>query len=100
MKRCFLLSLLVVLLAGCMPPMSHQPASRELVVPESPDVAYVRAIKATMAVGGAIQQQDRQLGLINAQVQRVVSLNVVITLEGTGTRVNVTGQVPPTHVLV
>ena len=101
MGKSLILGTLLLVCAGCVPPpIPHQPVRRELAVPESPDVAYVRAVKATMAVGGAIHQQDRQLRMINAQVQRVVTLNVLVTPEGSGARVNVTGQIPPTHALV
>jgi hypothetical protein len=98
-KRLMLLGIVAVALASCIPAIPHPRVSRELAVPEPPDVAYVRALKATMAVGGLIHQQDPQLHLIHAQVQGAVNLNVLITPQGTGSLVAVTHQVAPTHIV-
>jgi hypothetical protein len=99
MQRCLILLTLLLTLASCLPVTPHPRVSRELVVPEPPEVAYGRAIKATMAVGELIAQQDPQRYLINAQVQGAVTLNVVITPQGTGSVLEVAYQVAPTHVV-
>jgi hypothetical protein len=89
----------VLALGGCLPAITHPRVERTLDVPEAPSVAWPRAVKATMAVQGQIHQQDARLGMINASVQRGgVTLDVVITPQGSGSRIVVAHQVAPTHV--
>jgi hypothetical protein len=93
--------ILAILLGGCLPAINHPRVERALDVPEAPSVAWPRAVKATMAVQGQIHQQDAQLGMINASVQRGgVTLDVVITPQGSGSHIVVAHQVAPTHVSV
>ena len=96
----YLLSLLTLALVctACLPAINHLRVSREVEVPEAPAQAFARAVKATMAVQGQIHQQDPALGMINATVQQGVSLNVVITPQGTGSRIEVAHQVLATHI--
>ena len=48
MQRHLILLTLLLTLASCLPAIQPPRVSRELVVPEPPDVAYSRAVKATM----------------------------------------------------
>ena len=99
MRRRLLLASVLLALTGCIPPISHPRASRTLTVPEPPDVAYGRALKATMALGGVIVQHDPHLHMIQARVQNAVQLNVIITPHGTGSLVEATHQVESTQIV-
>ena len=105
MRRLLLVSLSVALvvlpLVGCLPAINHPRVERAMDVPDAPSVVWPRAVKATMAVQGQIHQQEATLGMINASVQRGgVTLDVVITPQGSGSRIVVAHQVAPTHVSV
>jgi hypothetical protein len=99
---CLLVVAIFALLhAGCLPAINHPRVERALDVPDGPGVVWPRAVKATMAVQGQIHQQDARLGMINASVQRGgVTLDVVITPQGSGSHIVVAHQVAPTHVSV
>jgi hypothetical protein len=99
MTRTLALLILCGSLLGCMPAIHHPRVVRDFSVPEAPAVAYPKALRATMAVQGQIHQQAPALGLINATVQRAVSLNVSISPAGTGSHIEVAHQVAPTHIV-
>src|SRR5262245_60865651 len=98
MSRLSLLVLLVVL-AGCIPAIHHPQIERVLEVPESPQVAWRKAIQTTLDVHCQIHYQDVQLGRINATAQRGgVTLNILLTPQGSGSHLVVASQVAPTHI--
>lgn len=91
---CGLLSLLV---AGCIPAISHAPINRTFAVAEAPDVAYHRAVRTTGTLGGMIMQQDPQTRMLQAYVKGTSSLTISVTPLGTGSEIALTDQVLPTY---
>ena len=99
MRHVAVVTLTALACTACMPQFTHPRITRELTVPEAPAVAYARAVKATMAVQAQIHQQDATLGMIHATVQQGITLNVVITPQGTGSHIEVAHQVLATHIV-
>lgn len=88
--------LLALTLAGCM--SFARNARRELIVPDNPDQAYAKAVRATMAIAGAIGGQDPHLRIVSARIHNVIALNVTVTAQPTGAVVTVSEQTPTTHI--
>jgi hypothetical protein len=95
--RFLTLGILSLLLAGCIPAISHPPVSRTWSVPDAPDVAYRRVLRTTGALGGMIMQQDPQVRMLQAYVKGTSSLTVSVTPQGTGSEIALTEQVLPTY---
>ena len=87
------LVLVVLLLSSCVPAIQHPRVTRELVVSQSPDIAYARALQAATAVGGIIVHTDTTGHLIQARVQNAATLVVVIRPQGAGSVIEATHHV-------
>lgn len=90
------LCLSVLCVLGC----GHGPVTGTLAVPDAPQVAYRKALRATQAVGGTIRSQDSATGTISATVSNVVPLNVSVQPQAGGSVVDVQSQVPANQVVI
>jgi len=89
MKR--IVVVLALMLGSCTALMSHEPITRRVSRPLAPDAMYSRATQALTQMGGTGLHSDRQGGVLSATVHHAVALTVVLTPDGTGTLMTVTG---------
>jgi hypothetical protein len=90
MRWVLAMSLCALLCGACA--MSQPRVQRDLDVPETPAIAFARALKTTMAIQGTIHDHSETLGMISATVGNHVTLNVIIRPQGTGSHIEVAHQ--------
>ena len=96
-----LLALLGFLLAaGCGGLLHPAPHTAHQTLPAPPGQVYRDAACAFARLGGQMTASDGTHGLLSGQVHDAVTLTVLLTPEGTGTAVQVTGQVLPNKIVV
>src|SRR5712692_1821637 len=102
MKRWFMLSGVVLVLAGCsaLLPQAHTPEVRQVLVTDQPDLAYTKAVRALAAMGGEIVQNDRQARMLQSRLHNAVILSVSVRPSDQGTLLVAQGTVLPNKVVV
>ena|ERR1043166_7343418 len=92
-------SLLTLLVTSCVT-LTHERSARQVVtVPDGPVVAYHKALHATMAMGGYVVSQDVTKRAVSARLNKAVIVNITLTPEGAGTRLEVQVTAEPGYVL-
>ena len=76
-------------------PAADTPAMRQLRVQDHPDHVYGRAMRAALAIGAHLIQQNSQTRFLSAQLPHAVILHVVVTPKRWGALVDVQGIAPP-----
>lgn len=87
-------------LTSCTALMSHEPVTRFVVTEQTPDAAYRQAIIAFARLGGEVRHTDYASHTLSGVVHNAVTMTVIVSPEGTGSRVEVTGSLLPNKVAI
>ena len=76
---------------------THPLISRTLDVADPPDVAFARAVRVTMQMGGTLWHQDARSHTLQAFIDTKASLTIHVEPRGQGSRLQVMHQNLPTY---
>ncbi len=93
------LMIVLLLLQGCVTLTQPRRAHQQLTVPDAPALAYHKAMRATLALGGQVLSQDPTQQAISARLNKAVVLNVALTPQGTGTVLDVQATAEAGYIL-
>jgi hypothetical protein len=99
MKGFLTVLLLAGLLTSCVTLTHERSARQQVSVQDAPEVAYQKTLRATMTMGGYVASQDATKRAVSARLNKAVIVNVTLTPEGTGTRLDVQATAEPGYVL-
>lgn len=89
-----------ILMFGCGGLVHPSPKTAQQLLPVPPAQAYQDATCALTRMGGRVTVANGSQGLLSGDVHDAVTLTVVVSPKGTGTLVQVTGQVLPNKLVV
>jgi hypothetical protein len=99
MRQLLLGGTLSLLLASCVTLTQSRSAQQSTMVTDVPDVAYAKATKAVIKMGGHITTQDTAKRVISARLNKAVVLGILLTPDGTGTLMDARGTAEAGYVL-
>jgi hypothetical protein len=99
MKTVGFLTLLTLLLTGCVTLTHERSARHQSHVPDAPDIAYAKATRAVMAMGAQVTSHDPAKRAVSARLNKAVIVNITLTPQGTGTVLEVQATAEPGYIL-
>jgi hypothetical protein len=92
-------ALLLLGLGGCVTLTQPRSATQRVLVQDTPAVAYQKAVRASLALGGQIPAYDPTQRSVSAKLDQAVTLSIALTPQGTGTVLDVQATAAAGYIL-